>query len=197
MSAELIYSTSSPAAEAWWRHVKEMQAKQNELRRAFEAEMLETYGPADVPEYSGGYGKRLLYTNSRVITGLDSGYREQPPAGSGWRLDSKLHHWKPALREPAGKRLEKRLRELTLYIWQSHVEEIGVPGLVFAGSYLYRPGLTADDGPFVLYQVWGSGQCETECRAEQAKHPEIEWVEVPRSAWYARIEALEARTEPA
>lgn len=189
MSAELIYRTSSPAAEAWWAHVKDMQRQQNELRRAFEAEMLAQYGPADVSEYSEGHGKRLLYTNGRVCTGLDAGYNERPPAGSGWRLDSKDRFWKPALKEAAGRAMKERLRALTLYVWQSHVEEIGVPELVFAGSYLHRPGFEADEEPFALYQLWGSGQCAKECEAVQAKHPEVVWVEVKRSEWYAREEA--------
>lgn len=191
MSAELIYRTSSPAAEAWWRHLKETQRQQNELRRAFEDEMLTTYGPAAVPEYSEGHGKRLLYTNGRVCTGIDAGYNERPPAGSGWRLDAKDRIWKPALKEAAGKALKKRLEALTVYIWQAHTEEIGVPQLVFADRYLFRPGFTADEEPFVLFQVWGSGQCAKSCEAEQAMHAEVEWTEVPRSEWYARVEASE------
>jgi hypothetical protein len=191
MSAELIYRTSSPAAEIWWRHLKEMQQQQDELRRAFEDEMLDTYGPADVPDYQTGYGKRLLYTNGRGITGLDSGYREQPPTGSGWRLDAKDHIWKPALKEAAGRKLKSRLQALTVYVWQNHTTEIGIPELIFADAYLCRPGLTADEEPFVLYQTWGSGRCEADCRAEQARHPEVVWTEVPRSEWYARIEAQE------
>lgn len=189
MTAELIYKTSSPAAEQWWRHVEKTQKQQNELRRAFEDEMLATYGPADVSEHSTGHGKRLLYTNGRYCSGIDCGYNERPPVGSGWRLDSKSRIWKPALKETAGKKLAKRLAALTVYVWQQHVAEIGVPEVIFAGSYLFRPGFTTDAEPFVLFQTWGSGQCEPQCLAEQAKHPEVEWTEIPRSQWYARLEA--------
>lgn len=192
MSAELIYRTTSPAALEWWRHVQETQAQQDELRRAFEDEMLAAYGPADKPDYSDAHGKRLLWVNSRSVIGVDAGYSERPPAGSGWRLDSKDHIWKPALKEAAGRAWVKRLGALTVYIWQSHVEEIGLPELVLADHYLCRPGLTADEDPFVLFNTWGSGRCAVNVEAEQAKHPEIVWTEVPRSEWYARIEAREA-----
>jgi hypothetical protein len=188
MTAELIYRTSTPAAEAWWRNLVARRAEQDALRDAFEAEMLATYGPAQ-HRYGEGVGKRSLYTNGRVITGIDAGYNEQPPAGSGWRLDSKDRFWKPALRTAEGRKLKARLVTLTTYIWQSHVTEIGIPELIFTDRYLMRPSLTADDDPFVLFQTWGSGQCEKDCLAEQAKHPEIEWIEVKRSEWYAHEEA--------
>ena len=68
---------------------------------------------------------------------------------------------------------------------------------MFAGSYLHRAGLETDEDPFVLFQIWGSGMCEPQCVAEQAKHPEVEWTPVPRSEWYARVEAQEAAREAA
>lgn len=191
MSAELIYKTSSPAAEAWWRNAEAKRAEQTKLRNDFEAEMFATYGLPDKTLYGRAEGRRALYVNRSHVIGLDSGWNERPPEGSGWRLDSKNKFWMPALKTPQGRALKKRLDALTVYVEQSHVDEIGIPAFAFGDSYLYRAGLVADEDPFVLYQVWGSGTCEKDCRAVQAAHPDVEWVEVPRSQWYARIEAKE------
>ena len=190
MSVELIYKTTSAFAESWWKNMQEKRAEQAELRRAFEDEMLATYGPADV-RYGEGVGKRLLMTNGRVVTGLHSGYAEVPPSGSGWRLDSKARFWKPALREAAGKEVKERLQGLTLYVWQSHVKEIGVPEYAFGDSHVYSPGLDCDNEPFALYVLWGSGTCAKDFDQVRASVPQVAWNEVPRSEWYARVEAKE------
>ena len=194
MSAELIYKTTSPAAIAWWRNVEAKNAEQQALRNAFRDEMLAAYGPADKAFYDSPPSRALWMQGERVV-GLDSGYKEQPPAGSGWRLDARDGFWKPALKSAAGREIQKRLAALTVYNARDHVTEVGAPRMAFVDMRLLRPGFEFDDETGALYQLWGSGRCAAECESAQAEVPEVEWVEVKRSEWYAREEAKAARNE--
>lgn len=196
MTAELIYRTSSPAAATWYSARNAEQVEQSGRRNAFQDEMLATYGPADVPEGRQGHGLRNLMVTRRGVVGIHSGWQEAPPADSGWRLDARDRFWKPSLRSAKGRALAKRLEELTV-VDLNRLSDIGIPEVVFAGLHMYSPGLDHDDAPFALYQIWGSGECEQGCLAEQAKHPDVVWVEVLRSEWYARIEAKTAATAAA
>lgn len=190
MSAELIYRTTSPAAHEWWKHGRELLEQQRLLRQAFMDEQREQYGQYRSSSYREEWVDREMYVSSRGgVLGISSGWNEEPPADSGWRLDSKERYWKPALRAAAGRKLRDRLHALTIYVPRSHFPEIGIPEMVWGDHHIYWAGLEHDDDPWTLYQTWGSGSCEKACLAEQAKHPEIEWTEVPRSQWYARLEA--------
>jgi hypothetical protein len=126
--------------------------------------------------------------------GLASGYTEQPPLDSGWRLDSKDRYWAPKLATAAGKARAKELAALASYDHRATMPEIGIPQLAFAGNYHYHGGLEFDTATQTLYQVWGSCQCDQECKAAQVKVPDVVWVEVPRSEWYAREEAKAAQS---
>jgi hypothetical protein len=190
MSAELIYKTTSPAAIEWWQNATAEARKQSILRQEFADEMLAEFGPSTKAVYGDDKPDRKLWVRGESVIGLDSNYNEKPPADSGWRLDSKDRIWKPALKTAKGRALRDRLAALTTYSVRAHSNEIGVPEIVFAGMHMYRPGLSFDEEPTpTLFQVWGSGQCATECEKEQAKLADIEWVEVKRSVWYARVEA--------
>jgi hypothetical protein len=189
MSAELIYATTSEKAVAFWKTATALKDQERELRRAFEQRMTDAYGPVD------GKERRDLWVRGEYCVGVDSGYSERPPADSGWRLDSKEHIWMPALATAAGKAWRKELGELTIYDMRSHLDELGIPALCFAGSYLFRPGIEFDDETGTLYNFWGSGMCEKEVLAHHAKVPEVQWREVKRSEWYAMQEAKEAEVQ--
>lgn len=186
MSAELIYKTTSPDAISWWVDVSLRLNAQREARNAFIAEMTETYGVGE-GSASVKAGSRLLWTVNGRASALDSGCSETPPVSSGWRLDSKDRNWKPALKLAAGKALAKRLAELSTVDPLRELSAVGVPQLAFAGSHMYRPGIEFDEGERALYVTWSSGLCAKEMEASYVDH--VEWTEVPRSVWYARLEA--------
>lgn len=127
------------------------------------------------------------------VLGIDSGYDEKPPADSGLRLDSKTRYWMPSLRSVKGREWADRLAALTLWVPRNHFEEVGIPSMIFTDHRVYQSGISFDEEPEpTLYQTWGSGRCAEDCRATAKDVPEVEWVEVPRSVWYAREEAMAA-----
>lgn len=193
MSVELIYKTRSPKAIEWWLAAAERVQADRRARSAYEDRMTEEFGVPDLPQYTEEERRtrRKLWLRGARVSGLDSGYDEQPPADSGWRLDSKDRYWKPKLATKAGKGRAAELAALCTYDMRDHTDEIGVASMAFAGSYLYRSGMDYDEAEGALYVVWGSGQCAKEAEAVQAKVPDVVWVEVPRSEWYAREEAKE------
>jgi hypothetical protein len=183
MSAELIYKTTSPAAIAWWKNAEKLRGKEAELHKAFQDRMTALYGPAP------GKEGRAIWHRGAYIMGIDSGSNEKPPVDSGWRLDSKERIWMPALAKATGKKLRAELDAMVLFDIRAHLPEIGVPQLAFADHHMYRAGMEFDQDEGAIYQIWGSGRCADECAAAAAKVPDVEWVKVPRSAWYAREEA--------
>jgi hypothetical protein len=195
VSAELIYKTTSPKAIEWFAEMDKLAKEQGEKRRAYEQRMTEEFGKPDLPDYYSDDRKnrRVLWVRGQYAFALDSGNDETPPVDSGWRLDSKDRNWQPKLATKQGKARAAELAELNTFNIEARLPEVGIAQMVFAGNgYLYRPGMEFDEGERALYVMWGSGQCSKEALAVQAKVPEVEWVEVPRSVWYARVEKIEA-----
>lgn len=195
---ELVFQTTSPEAIEWWQNIEELSKKQRELREAFEIEMTELYGPSPRDTYErdeDGNPKpqtlRKLWLRGDFAYALDSGYNEQPPAESGWRLDSKDRNWQPKLATKAGKEWKRRLQELNLTCVRSRMHEIGVPEVIFSGSYLYRPGLRFDAENGILYNGWGTQHVEEDLRKAHEKIPGITWERVKLSTYISWLESLE------
>lgn len=184
MTAELIYRTTSPAALDFWAHAQAKAGERKKLVDAYIEQLTRDFGP--VP----GKTDRTVWNRGPHVTGVDCAYGEAPPADSGWRLDSKEGIWKPKLRETAGKERARELAALTVYNVRTHLQEIGIPQMVWTDRHVFRPGIEFHDG--VLYQTWGSGQCRDEALAEAKKVTTVVWEPVRRSEWYALEEAREA-----
>jgi hypothetical protein len=196
MTVELIYKTTSLAAIEWWKKAEDEAELARRLRNEYMDKQTALYGPTPGGTYESAPTKdRGLMVSRHIVLGLASGHNEQPPANSGWRLDSKERFWKPKMATRAGKERASELKTLTGYNLRGHVDEIGVPGMAVAGMRLYSAGLEFDTASGVLYQTWGSGRCAEECVKVQALHPNTAWEEVPRSEWYAREEAKAAAQE--
>jgi len=191
MSAGLVYRSSSPAAIDWAKRTKERFEEQRAKRIAFMKEQTEIYG-VGLGSGSIRAGKRLLWITGERVTGIDSGFNEEPPSESGWRLDSKQRVWKPALRTAAGRLLNDRLESLSNVSTLTALAQIGVPQYVFGGLNLFRPGFEFDEEEPAVYVTWSGYDAAKEFTSSTAKVPEVEWEEVPLSRWYARLEAKEA-----
>jgi hypothetical protein len=189
MSAELIYKTKTPAALEWWRHVQNQASAAHAFRSNYIKRMTNEFGPTPGRYTESGNKDRALMVSRHIVMGLASGYDEKPPVDSGWRLDSKERYWAPKLATKAGKERAAELATLAGFDVLKHVHEIGIPGMVIENLRMFTPGFSFDEDPEVLYQTWGSGLCAADCERSQAEHPEIEWMEVPRSEWYAREES--------
>lgn len=183
MTAELIYRTTSPAALDFWAHAETKASERKTLVDAYIEQLTHDFGTVNGKD-------RTVWNRGPVVYGVECLYGEQPPADSGWRLDSKEGIWMPKLRIPAGKERARELAALTVYNVRAHVQEIGIPQMVMTDRHFFRPGIEFHDG--VLYQTWGSGKCEPDALAEAAKVPEVVWEPVKRSEWYALEEAREA-----
>lgn len=197
---ELVFKTTSPEAIAWWKNIEDLDRQQREAREAFEAEMTELFGPSLRDTYERNEDgtpkpqtQRRLWLRGDYAYALDSGYNEQPPTDSGWRLDSKDRNWQPKLATKAGKEWKRRLGELNLTHIRSRMQEIGVPEIVFAGSYLYKPGLRFDAVNEILYNGWGTQHVEDELRKNHEKVPGITWERVKLSEYIAWLESLEGQ----
>lgn len=186
MSAELIYKTTSPKAIAWWLAAAEKVRADKEARNAYVERMTAEFGLPQVPDYFEPRERRDLWVRNDRPVALDSGPDEQPPADSGWRLDSKDRNWQPKLATKAGKERAAELAALFTYDMRRDAKTIGVPEMVFADHSLLRPGMEYDEAEGAVYVVWSSGKAAKEFEA--ASVDGIEWVEVPRSQWYAREE---------
>ena len=192
---ELVFKTTSPVAIAWWKDMEALSEKQNEARTAFENEMLELYGPTKRQTYDSGQREwlttRRLWLRGDLAYALDSGYDEQPPADSGWRLDSKDRNWQPKLATKAGKEWKRRLGELNLTLIRSRTEEIGVPTLCVTENHMYKPGLRFDAENEILYNGWGTQHVEAEVRQAHERVSGIVWERVKLSQYIAWLESLE------
>lgn len=201
MSAELIYRTSSPAALAWRLAYTERWVECKVAWDAFEFDVEAALG---IPE---GEQHRSLYMVDGQIVGIvrtSDEWADRRNYGTrfpGWKEHQRWPILTPKLNTKAGKEWQAKLAALPVLSLRTEARQIGVPDYILTDGRMFSGGFDYDEddehGTTAIYQVWGSGECERACLAEQAKHPEIEWVEVPRSAWYARLEALEAQKEPA
>ena len=193
---EVVYRTTSPDAIAWAENIQRLRTEEIKLRTAFEEEMLALYGPSQRDTYERNEDgskkendRRALWIRGDRVYALDSGYNEQPPADSGWRLDSKEHDWRPKLATKAGKELRDRLNGLNLLHLRDQWEKIGIPPVVFTGNYMFSPGYEFDAKEGVVYISWGTQWVEEDWKKSTAKFPDIVWEKVPLSEWHARQEA--------
>ena len=187
MAAELIYKTTSPDAIAWWREAEKKHAIDVAAREKYETQLTADFGTAN------GAERRRLWVQGAQVVGVDCAPGETPPASSGWRLDKKSGFWKPNRASKAGMARAVELAALTTVDLRREVPEIGIADLVFAGRQMLTPGVTFDENEEAIYAYWGSTDCRQGAEATQQAAPNIEWTEVPRSVWFARLEALEAK----
>lgn len=200
MGAELIYKTSSEEVWNIWQSFQEESDAIRVKRDAYIERMTEEFGfaPKSAARYQTTFQEgeltenRMLITQGRSVIAIYCGAYEQPPAGSGWRLDAKEKYWYPKLREAAGKARQRELRALKGIGTGDVAKELGVPELIFAGMYMYYPGFSADYDTKTVYLTWGSYECKKDMDKALESHPEFQWESVKRSEWYAYVEAKEA-----
>lgn len=197
MGAELIYKTTNEYEVELWHALMKKVESNRQKRTEFMKKMTEEFGPSPKHRYSYRDKSmnefRLLILSGAAVKGLDCGYDEEPPAGSGWRLDSKDHYWYPKLKEAAGKARSKELAALYGVGSRELARTFEVPEHIFGTGYLYSPGFTFDQDTQTLYLTWGSFECNAEMQEFLNKNPQKGWTEVPRSEWYAYVEAREAK----
>lgn len=196
---EMVYKTTSPDAVAWYENIARLRREEWELRRAFEAEIVERFGASQRDTYErdeNGDRKpqtgRPLWVRGDLAFALDSGYDERPPEDSGWRLDSKDRNWQPKLATSAGKEWKRRLGDLNLVRMRTRWREIGIPEVVFTDMRMFSPGLDYDEATRTLYVLWGTQYVQKGWDKETAQFPAIEWAVVPLSEWHAYREAKAA-----
>lgn len=200
MTVELIFKTTSPRAIEWWNQtqaaLEEGRARINSLIERWTAE----YGPSDDSDSRSIWTYRG-WNGATNIMGMVANKDEVSSPPTGWRFDKKEGVLVPALRSARGKELAAEMEAARGGVWRRDLAAIGVPDDVIGDTAdngysrrRYQPGFDFDDDTQTLYQVWGTGLAEKECLEEQAKVPEVEWVEVKRSEWYAREEAKQSAT---
>lgn len=195
MTVALVYRTSSPKAVDWFHDVEAREQGVRAKRDAYTQELTERYGPVGKRyEYSSEeLDHRPLMRDSRNrITGVACSHGEQPPKGSGWRLDSKTGFWKPDLRSKAGKERDAELEALHGVDSRSELDSIGATGLSFVPGRMYQPGLRFRKETGELYVTWGSRGCEGDMLAAGAKVDDVAWESVPLSEWHAWMEEIGA-----
>lgn len=196
MSAELIYKTTSEAALQWFRDFESRRQSNGLVLDAFQKEIESTLGPVDGQAWDGTK-RPLLLSRGKVVGVVRSveeyrrgNYKTHFP---GWREHERWDALVPSKNTKLGKEWARRIEDLPKLELREEASAIGVPYMVFANHRMYEAGFDVDyakdNSPTAIYQLWGSGLCEGDCLKEQAEHPDIEWVEVPRSQWYARVEA--------
>lgn len=186
-AAALAYKTSSPAALKWWDEITEKVASEQERRRAYTDQLLANFGPVglryqyDQDEIND---RPLMRNRLNDITGVLCRDGEQPPKGSGWRLDASTGFWKPDLRSNAGKARQEEIDALsgTDILGEAHV--IGAPGEVFSANFsmIYRMSMHLREDTRELYVTWPSKECAD--GMAKAAVEGVTWTEVPLSEWY-------------
>lgn len=192
MSIELIYRTSDPRAVAWFKETDAERTAVRELRRAYEAKMTEEFGPMgkrDDP-YGEEHDVRPLIVGQTHVSGIGCGRNEQPPEGSGWRLDARERWWYPKLATAKGKERKAELAKLAFK--RLDPDPIGVDEMHWGDGYLYRPIFVLREDLGEVWVAWSAFECRGSMkdRGEEG----IVWGEVPRSEWYAWREKVEAET---
>lgn len=195
MSIELIYKTSELKAVLWWQQLERRRAEVQKHRREYEDKALEEFGPMG-SRYNYGSthsehenARRLIVSSHRAV-GLSCRIDEEPPEGSGWRLDSKEKWWFPKLATAAGRKRRDELIPLHLPNEQTlGQDEFGIPAVFFAGQHMYRPGYTFREDTQELFVVWSSYECRN---AMLRVHEPTDWEMVSREDWYAWREEIDA-----
>lgn len=195
MSAELIYRTDSAAAVAWRLDYSRKWLDAKEHWDRFELDVELEFG---IPE---GEKHRSLYMVEGKVVGIVrstdewSDRRNYSTRFPGWREHQRWPILVPKLNTKVGKEWQAKLDALPVLSARHEARAIGIPDYVLTDGRMFSAGIDYDEDPdgkvVAVYQSWGSGQCEAAVLAEQAKHPEVVWTEVPRSQWYARLEAKE------
>lgn len=201
MSVELIYKTTSPAALDWYSDLTRRDTEAREVVREFLTRINEV-----IPPWPGESNRDLVTFRDRpagiTFTPTEQvarrwGTRANLP--EGWRIKREWSNTLvPALNTKAGK---ARQAELDALPWVSILSDmetrLGIPSMIMVPGHIYSPGFDVDrDDEGVataLWITWGSGRCEGDFLKEVSRHPaDVEWIEVPRSEWYARVERLAA-----
>ncbi|MHA3723783.1 hypothetical protein ACXR2T_07880 [Leucobacter sp. HY1910] len=195
----LVYRTISPAALTWWRDAIARDQAVADRRKEYCAALLAEFGPV---------GKRYQYDSEEIderplmrddrnkVTGVLSASGEQPPGGTGWRLDAHTGFWKPDLRTKAGKARAAELEALAGIDLRAEAEQhIGLPSMFFGTGMMYRPALTFDPDEQAIYTRWPAAECRAAMPADLTASTGVVWEEVPLSVWHAAQEVRVAEAD--
>lgn len=182
MSVALVFKTESRAALDW---VVELEAA-HEAQRAAIAAFLD--------ELELEHGRRFeAVTYLGAVRGLAGG--EDGTVPQGMRVDS-YGHYVPRMNTRAGKELAKRIADIPPFYVLDQVGDIGVAQFSLSGNRMHSPGIVFDrddtEKVTAIYQTWGTLNAIEDILDVAASVKEVEWSQVPLSAWFARVEALEA-----
>lgn len=207
-TAELIYKTSSPAALAWISDFSLRDQAARDVAMAFKARINEA-----IPPWPGESTRELVTLRDHIV-GVSYSYEE-----------GRSRHWGDKINLPTGWRVKREWDRVLVpnkstkegKAWQAEMdalpwldilkdmhEHLGTPSVLMTDGRMFTPGTSVDrdeDGNVTtIYSTWGSGRCADEFFKEierAKKDADVTWEEVPRSQWYARLEALDAKKENA
>lgn len=195
-SPALIYRTNSQPALDWWADAEARTQEVHKKRSAYEEKLLASFGPV---------GKRYSYEAEEVVTrplmcnrhnaatGVLCQEGEQPPQGSGWRLDADTGFWKSDMRSKAGKERAAELENLKGVDLRDELNQIGCASWAFADWRVFEPGARFRKSTKELFITWGSVGCAEEMA--RSAIPAVVWTPVPLSEWHAWREQVEAEGE--
>lgn len=189
---QLIYKTETEEAV---RLVTEFRDGQLAARTAWD-EFSRNLSAA-YPVHQDGPLRRLAIVLGLVVGFYAAFPGEQPP--NGWAVSPQLGCFIPDVATSTGKRYQQRLDDLPGMPTSFNLDDIGMPHLVEiafpdGSQTATTPTMTLADEGGIVFILWEVREAKPAIDAAiKMMDRGTVWVEVPRSVWYARLEAWEEK----
>ncbi|WIE81060.1 hypothetical protein [Curtobacterium sp. MCSS17_016] len=190
-AAQLIYFTHDPRALTWAEHAAGHAADVQEAWNTFVAEAAAAFPAADGQP-------RGVAAVSNAIVGLRRSTADEHIVG--WDYAPAIDALVPD-NSPAGHPWQKRIDALPVAEPPTPLHDVGMADNVIvqhddANAVIYVPDVHIDTDERITFALWPDRGVKTaldELIERLSTATGVRWHEMPRSTWYARVEAAEAR----
>jgi hypothetical protein len=187
--AQLIYVSTRPEVREWLQRAVTTKNEAQLAIAAFEERINDALGPID------GRPRQLRATLG-LITGAEAA-SEFEATPDGWDYDTEFGSHMPNLATEAGARWQREIDALPALTLANAATEVGMPDVVslqMDGQPVgeLNPLFSAGVEGGVTFALWNMREIKPVVDQMIAEYGTGYWTEMPRSAWYARVEYFEA-----
>lgn len=191
-AAQLIYFTHDPRALIWGEHAAGHAADVQEAWNTFVAEAAAAFPTPD------GQPRGVAAVNNAIV-GLRRTTAEEEIIG--WDYAPAIDALVPD-NSPAGHPWQKRIDALPAAEAPAPLHDVGMADNAVvqhdaAKAVVYVPEVHVDADERITFALWPDRTVKPaldELLSRLSTATGVRWYEMPRSTWYARIEAAEAQT---
>lgn len=185
---QLIYASAAPHVLFW---ANNFQARVDVVKSAWNA-----FRDA-APAMGVGSGPRELQIIYNLVVGYHKASEDERPP-HGWMYAPNWSGFIPDQSVDAGREYQRQIDDLPAWEDEPDLTDIGIPKNVILNfnngtRVVISPVIVlADEGDY-LFCTWPMREVKPVVDSIVSVNPQNGWHEMPRSVWYARIEAREAQ----